>query len=128
MFVLGSTSEVVFHDEKTRQEILEHSVKVVNGRVPVIAGVIDPTTDNVIGHAKVAKAAGAAAVVVTAPFYTVTSQPEIIDHFRYIRDAVDIPLVAYDIPVCVHVKAGAHNGNDARQGRCDRRPQGLQRR
>ena len=104
VFVLGSTSEVVFHDERTRQEILEHTVKVVNGRVPVIAGVIDPTTDRVIAHAKVAKAAGADAVVVTAPFYTVTSQSEIIDHFRYIKDAVDIPLVAYDIPVCVHVK------------------------
>ena len=104
VFVLGSTSEVVFHNERIRQEILEHSVKVVNGRVPVIAGVLDATTDNVIGHAKVAKAAGAAAVVVTAPYYTVTSQPEIIDHFRYIKDAVDIPLVAYDIPVCVHAK------------------------
>ncbi|PSH56417.1 MULTISPECIES: dihydrodipicolinate synthase family protein [Phyllobacterium] len=104
VFVLGSTSEVVFHDETTRRQILEHSVKVVNGRVPVIAGVIDATTDNVIRHAKVAKAAGAAAAVVTAPYYTVTSQSETMDHFRYIKDAVDIPLVAYDIPVCVHVK------------------------
>ncbi|ATU94857.1 dihydrodipicolinate synthase family protein [Phyllobacterium zundukense] len=104
VFVLGSTSEVVFHDERTRQQILEHTVKVVNGRVPVIAGVVDPTTDRVINHTKVAKAAGAAAVVVTAPFYTVTSQAETMDHFRYIKDAVDIPLVAYDIPVCVHAK------------------------
>ncbi|NNU48690.1 dihydrodipicolinate synthase family protein [Rhizobium sp. WYCCWR 11279] len=104
VFVLGSTSEVIFHDEKTRREIIEHSAKVVNGRVPLIVGVIDPTTDRVIAHAKVAKAAGADAVVVTAPFYTVTSQSEILDHFRYIRDAVDIPLIAYDIPVCVHVK------------------------
>lgn len=104
VFVLGSTSEVVFHYETTRRQILEHSVKVVNGRVPVIAGVIDATTDNVIRHAKVAKAAGAAAAVVTAPYYTVTSQSETMDHFRYIKDAVDIPLVAYDIPVCVHVK------------------------
>ncbi|MBB3133162.1 4-hydroxy-tetrahydrodipicolinate synthase [Rhizobium pisi] len=104
LFVLGSTSEVVFHDEKTRQEIIEHSAKVINGRVPLIVGVIDPTTDRVINHAGIAKSAGADAVVVTAPFYTVTSQAEIIDHFRYIRDAVDVPLIAYDIPVCVHVK------------------------
>ncbi|MBB5663714.1 4-hydroxy-tetrahydrodipicolinate synthase [Rhizobium leguminosarum] len=104
VFVLGSTSEVIFHDEKTRRQIIEHSAKVVNGRVPLIVGVIDPTTDRVIAHSKVAKAAGADAVVVTAPFYTVTSQPEILDHFRYIHDAVDVPLVAYDIPVCVHVK------------------------
>jgi 4-hydroxy-tetrahydrodipicolinate synthase len=104
LFVLGSTSEVVFHDAKTRREIIEHSAKVINGRVPLIAGVIDATTDLVINHARIAKAAGADAVVVTAPYYTVTSQSEIIDHFRYIRDAVDVPLIAYDIPVCVHVK------------------------
>ncbi|MBB2818929.1 UNVERIFIED_ORG: 4-hydroxy-tetrahydrodipicolinate synthase [Rhizobium esperanzae] len=104
LFVLGSTSEVIFHDEKTRREIIEHSAKVINGRVPLIVGVIDPTTDRVINHARIAKSAGADAVVVTAPFYTVTSQAETIDHFRYIRDAVDVPLIAYDIPVCVHVK------------------------
>src|SRR5690606_26170293 len=104
LFALGSTSEVVFYDEAERRRILEHTVKVANGRVPVIAGVIDPATDRVITHAKAAKDVGADAVVVTAPFYTITSQPEIIDHFRMVRDAVDIPLIAYDIPVCVHAK------------------------
>lgn len=104
LFVLGSTSEVVFHDEAGRKAIIEHAVKVNNGRVPIFAGVIDPTTDRVIAHSKIAGAAGADAIVVTAPFYTRTSQPEIIDHFRYIKDAVDIPIIAYDIPVCVHVK------------------------
>ncbi|HET8728372.1 MAG TPA: dihydrodipicolinate synthase family protein [Alphaproteobacteria bacterium] len=104
LFILGSTSEVVFHDEATRRKILEHTVKVVNGRVPILAGVIDPTTDRVIGHAKVARSAGADAVVVTAPFYTRTSQPEIVDHFRYVRGDVDLPVIAYDIPVCVHSK------------------------
>lgn len=104
LFVLGSTSEVVFHDEATRRRILEHAVKVANGRVPVLAGVIDPTTDRVIGHARVAQSIGVAAVVVTAPFYARTSQPEIVDHFRYVREAIDVPVIAYDIPVCVHVK------------------------
>src|SRR3546814_5883339 len=104
LFVLGSTSEVVFHDEATRRKILDHTVKVVGGRVPILAGVIDPTTDRMIGHARAAAAAGADAVVVTAPFYARTSQPEIVDHFRYVRDGVDLPVCAYDIPVCVHVK------------------------
>jgi 4-hydroxy-tetrahydrodipicolinate synthase len=104
LFVLGSTSEVVFHNEATRRRIVAHSVQVANGRVPVLAGVIDPATDRVIGHARVAKAEGAAAVVVTAPFYTRTSTAEIEDHFRYVADAVDLPVIAYDIPVCVNVK------------------------
>lgn len=104
LFALGSTSEVVFYDDAERRKILEHTVKVANGRVPVIAGVIDPTTDRVIRHAQTAKSVGVDAVVVTAPFYTITSQAETLDHFRMIRDAVDVPLIAYDIPVCVHTK------------------------
>jgi 4-hydroxy-tetrahydrodipicolinate synthase len=104
LFVLGSTSEVIFHDAAARRAIIAHAVKVNAGRVPIFAGVIDPTTDRVIAHAKAAEADGVDALVVTAPFYTRTSQPEIADHFRYIRDAVDTPIIAYDIPVCVHVK------------------------
>lgn len=104
LFVLGSTSEVVFHEADARRAIIEHAVKINNGRLPIFVGTIDPTTERVINHTRIAKAAGADAVVVTAPFYTRTSQPEIIDHFRYIKDAVDIPIIAYDIPVCVHVK------------------------
>ncbi|WMT92771.1 dihydrodipicolinate synthase family protein [Pelagibacterium sp. H642] len=104
LFVLGSTSEVVFHDAETRKKIVEHAVRIAKGKVPVLAGTIDPTTDRVIGHARVARNAGADAIVVTAPFYTRTNQAETIDHFRYIREAVDIPLIAYDIPVCVHIK------------------------
>ena len=104
LFVLGSTSEVVFHDEKARLGIVERALKRSGGRVPVLAGVIDTATDRVIAHAKAAQSAGADAVVVTAPFYARTSQPEIIDHFRYIREALDIPVIAYDIPVCVHMK------------------------
>ncbi len=104
VFALGSTSEVVFYGEQDRRRILEHTVKVINGRVPVIAGVVDAATDCVIAHARAAKAIGVDAVVATAPYYTITSQPEIIYHFRMIRDGVDLPLIAYDIPVCVHTK------------------------
>jgi len=104
LFVLGSTSEVVFHGEATRRKIIDHAVKITNGRVPIFAGAIDPTTDRVIAHARVAQAAGVAAVVVTAPFYTRTNQAETIDHFRYVREALTIPVVAYDIPVCVGLK------------------------
>jgi len=104
LFVLGSTSEVVFHDADTRKSILEHAIKITNGRVPVLVGTIDPTTDRVINHSRIAKSAGANAVVVTAPFYARTNQSETIDHFRYIKDAVDLPIIAYDIPVCVGLK------------------------
>lgn len=104
LFVLGSTSEVIFHGDAARRKILEHTIKIVNGRVPVLAGVIDPTTDRVIAHAKTAQSIGVDAVVVTAPFYARTSISEAADHFRYVRASIDIPVIAYDIPVCVHFK------------------------
>ena len=104
LFFLGSTSEVVFHDEATRDRILEHAVAVVAGRLPVLAGVVDPTTDRVIGHARRAAAAGVDGVVVTAPFYTRTSAAETVEHFRYVADGSPVPVIAYDLPVCVHSK------------------------
>tara|TARA_A100001391_G_scaffold60063_2_gene37473 strand:- start:3829 stop:4746 length:918 start_codon:yes stop_codon:yes gene_type:complete len=104
LFVLGSTSEVVFHDEKTRLKIIERALKRAGGRVPVLAGVIDTATDRVIALARAAQSAGVDAVVATAPFYARTSQPEIVDHFRYLREALEVPVIAYDIPVCVHIK------------------------
>jgi len=117
VFALGSTSEGVFHDEAMRRKILDHTVKIVNGRVPVLAGVMDPATNRVIGHARDAEAAGCDGVVVTAPFYTLTDQNEILTHFRSIRAAIGIPVIAYDIPVCVHIKlARATIGTLAREG------------
>ena len=104
LFFLGSTSEVVFHDEATRDRILEHAVRVVGGRLPVLAGVVDPTTDRVIGHARRAAAIGVDGAVVTAPFYARTSQPETVEHFRYVADGSPVPVVAYDLPVSVHTK------------------------
>ncbi len=104
LFALGSSGEVVFHDEATRQKIIEHTLKIANGRVPVFAGCIDQATERTIANARIAQKAGVDAVVVTAPYYARTSQGEIGDHFRYVADAIDIPVVAYDIPVCVGMK------------------------
>lgn len=104
LFLLGSTSEVVFMDAPQRREVLRIAVDEVAGRVPLLAGVIDPTTDRVIAHARDAQAAGVNGLAVTAPFYVRTSQTEIVGHFRAIRQAVPLPIMAYAIPVCVHVK------------------------
>lgn len=104
LFVLGSTSEVVFSTDARRREILETAVEVANGRVPVLAGIIDMQTERMIEHARDAQAIGVDGIVATAPFYALGGEAEIEANFRYIRDAVDLPLFAYDIPVCVHKK------------------------
>ncbi|MBL8339238.1 MAG: dihydrodipicolinate synthase family protein [Rhodoferax sp.] len=104
LFVLGSTSECVFLTAAQRAEVVRIAVEVAQGRVPVVAGVMDATTDHCIAHGRQARALGAQALVLTAPYYTRTNQAETQDHFRYVRDAVDLPVIAYDIPVCVNIK------------------------
>lgn len=101
LFVTGSTGEVAYLPDETRYRALEVVAGVAAGQVPVLAGIIDTTTPRVIEHAKASKAAGADALVATAPFYAPTSPAEFPGHFRAIRAAVDLPLVAYDIPVSV---------------------------
>jgi 4-hydroxy-tetrahydrodipicolinate synthase len=103
LFILGSTSEVAYLTDARRAEVIRITMDEVKGRVPVVVGVIDTTTLRVIEHAKVAIAAGADGLVVTAPFYVRTHPKEIEEHFRLIRKAcTDTFIYAYDIPVAVN--------------------------
>lgn len=104
LFVLGSSSEVVFLTDAKRRQVLEIAKRVVNGRVPLLAGVIDMQTERVIDHIRVAEEVGVDAIVATAPFYALAGLTEIEQHFRALHEATDLPIFAYDIPVCVHVK------------------------
>ncbi|BDM67744.1 dihydrodipicolinate synthase family protein [Streptomyces nigrescens] len=101
LFALGSTGEVAYLTDDRRATALETVIKAADGRVPVLAGVIDTTTPRVLDHARAAAALGADALVATAPFYTRTHPREIAAHFRHLRAAVDRPLFAYDIPMAV---------------------------
>ncbi|MGH3729819.1 MAG: dihydrodipicolinate synthase family protein, partial [Micromonosporaceae bacterium] len=74
---------------------------VTAGQVPVYAGVIDTSTPRVIAQARAAATHRASAVVATAPFFSPTDATEFGCHFRAIHAAVDLPLIAYDIPNAV---------------------------
>ncbi|GAB3696121.1 dihydrodipicolinate synthase family protein [Corynebacterium nasicanis] len=104
LFILGSSGEGVFCTPGERLDVIEHTMRVVDGRVPVLVGCIDTQTQRVIEHVQVAEQAGAAAVVVTAPFYALGGPEQVEEHFRLIHAATSLPVFAYDIPVCVHVK------------------------
>lgn len=104
LFVLGSSGEVVFFEDEMRDQVLREAVRLVAGRVPVLAGIIDTQTRRVLAHLRRAEEIGVDGVVATAPFYAVTGPEEIENHFRAIAAATDLPLFAYDLPVSVHTK------------------------
>lgn len=106
LFFLGSSGGVAFATDKEREEIIECACSVVDGRVPIMAGVIDIETNRVIEQIKRVEKYDVDAVVATAPFYALSGQKEIERHFRCLRKCTDLPLFAYDLPVSVHSKLG----------------------
>lgn len=104
LFALGSSGETAYLTPGQQQTVLDTVTGAAAGQVPVLAGAIETTTNRVIERAEVAAGAGADALVATAPFYTRTHATELDVHFRRIAAAVELPLLAYDVPVCVHTK------------------------
>ncbi|WP_328897044.1 dihydrodipicolinate synthase family protein [Streptomyces sp. NBC_00236] len=104
LFALGSSGETAYLTPGQQDEVIKVIVSAAAGRVPVIVGAIETTTNRAIERARSAATLGADAVVVTAPFYTRTSDQEIDRHFRDVAAAVELPVLAYDVPVCVHSK------------------------
>lgn len=103
LFILGSSSEGPELTWDERERIIAVVVEEVGGRLPVLAGIIDTSTRRSLVLARRAAAAGVDALVLTATYYHVPSQHEIADHYRAVRDSVDLPLVAYNIPQIVKV-------------------------
>jgi 4-hydroxy-tetrahydrodipicolinate synthase len=104
LFALGSSGETAYLTPARQDEVVKVITSTVAGQVPVLVGAIETTTDRAAERARAAAALGADAVVATAPFYTRTHVTEIDRHFRDLATAVDLPLLAYDVPVCVHSK------------------------
>ncbi|WP_354076604.1 4-hydroxy-tetrahydrodipicolinate synthase [Constrictibacter sp. MBR-5] len=94
----GTTGEspTLTHDEHNR--VVELCVEVARGRVPVVAGAGSNSTQEAISLAKHAKAAGADATLVVTPYYNKPSQEGMYRHYKAIHDAVDIPMIIYNIP------------------------------
>jgi 4-hydroxy-tetrahydrodipicolinate synthase len=95
---MGTTGESATLDHKEHGRVVEICVEVTNGRVPVIAGAGSNSTSEAIALTRHAKAVGADAVLSVAPYYNKPTQEGLYRHFAAIAEAVDIPIVVYNIP------------------------------
>ncbi len=95
---VGTTGEspTLSHDEHHR--VIEIVIDQARGRVPVIAGTGSNCTEEAIRMTEKAKQAGATASLQVAPYYNKPTQEGFYKHFTAIADAVDIPIIVYNIP------------------------------
>ena len=99
----GTTGEFSLMSQPERAKIIEACVDQVNGRIPVIAGTGDTATKLVINATKHALDVGANAAIIVNPYYMKPKGGKgIFDHYHAITQAVDIPIVIYNIPVATH--------------------------
>lgn len=94
----GSTGEAVTMTPAEHRKVVEITVEVVAGRVPIVAGAGSNDTARAIVTSKEMKAAGATHLLHVSPMYNKPPQRGIIAHFRAIADAVDLPIVVYNVP------------------------------
>ena len=94
----GTTGESATLDFDEHKRVIELTVQTVAGRVPVIAGTGANSTLEAIELTESAKASGADAVLSVVPYYNKPSQEGLYRHFKAIVEAVDIPVVLYNVP------------------------------
>ncbi|MEI8176296.1 MAG: 4-hydroxy-tetrahydrodipicolinate synthase [Candidatus Omnitrophota bacterium] len=93
----GTTGESPTLDYDEHDRVIELTIKFVAGRVPVMAGTGSNSTREAIQLTKHAKKAGAAASLQVSPYYNRPTQQGLYEHFRAIAEAVDLPIVLYNI-------------------------------
>jgi len=94
----GTTGESATLSDSEHKRVIELCVEAANGRVPVIAGAGSNETRISVRYAKHAKELGADAALIVTPYYNKPNQEGIYQHFKAISEAVDIPIIVYNIP------------------------------
>jgi 4-hydroxy-tetrahydrodipicolinate synthase len=91
----GESTTVSFDEHK---KIVDLTVRTVNGRIPVVAGAGANNTLEAIEFTESAKESGADAVLSVVPYYNKPNQEGLYLHFKEIAEAVDIPMILYNVP------------------------------
>ena len=98
VLVCGTTGEAPTLTDYQHKKIIEYSVNVVKGKIPVIAGTGSNSTKHAVLMSKFAKSVGANASLLVTPYYNKSTQDGLIKHYFEIFDSVNLPFIIYNVP------------------------------
>lgn len=98
IIICGTTGESATMTDEEHVECIKYAIEKTAGRVPVIAGTGSNHTEYAVNLSKHAEQMGADALLCVTPYYNKTSQAGLIAHFTAIAEAVDIPIILYNVP------------------------------
>ena len=96
--VCGTTGENATQSSDEHNELVRFTVNAVAKRMKVIVGVGSNNTLSALHYAENARAVGADAILMVTPYYNKTTQKGLIEHFSYVADRVEIPMILYNVP------------------------------
>ena len=95
---VGTTGESATLTEEEHLEVIRRTVKIVNKRIPVIAGTGSNSTLEAVNYTRCARDAGADGCLLVTPYYNKPTQEGLFQHFKAVAEAVDIPILLYNVP------------------------------
>lgn len=98
IIICGTTGESSTMGDDEHVEAIKYAIEKVNHRIPVIAGTGSNHTEYAVGLSKKAEELGADAVLLVTPYYNKTSQKGLIVHYTTIANAINIPIILYNVP------------------------------
>lgn len=96
--ICGTTGENATQSQEEHDELVRVAVNHTAGRMCVIAGIGSNNTAHALRNAQNAKASGADGVLMVTPYYNKTTQKGLIEHFLFVADHADIPMILYNVP------------------------------
>lgn len=98
LFVCGTTGEPPTMNASEREKVVSAVIEQVNGRIPVFVGTGSNDCAHAVELSKQAQAMGANGVLAVTPYYNKCTQEGLYLYYKAINDAIDIPIVAYNVP------------------------------
>jgi len=98
IIVCGTTGESPTMSDDEKKAVFKYTVDKIAGRIPVIAGTGSYDTQHSIELSKYAESVGCDGVLCVTPYYNKTSQKGLIAHYTAIADAINIPIIVYNVP------------------------------
>lgn len=98
IIICGTTGESSTMSIQEKKDVIEFTVKVVNKRIPVIAGTGGNNTKEVIKLSEYAEESGVDGLLLVTPYYNKTTQAGLIAHYTEIASNVSLPIILYNVP------------------------------
>ncbi len=103
----GTTGEAVTLSDEEHLRVVQITIETAGGRVPIVAGTGTNSTEKTIKATKAVAELGADAALVVTPYYNKPTPEGLFQHYKAINDAVDLPIVAYNVPTRTSVNMSA---------------------